>query len=299
MFNIINTRKYWFGLSITLVVLSIIAVSIFGLNYGIDFTGGSIMEVKIIDAEVRNSDIEQILVDMEIGESVIQEANDNVFLVRTGHLEEEQHREILSKLTEVVTVQEGSIEELRYDSIGPTIGKELKGKAFTSIFVVLLAIVIYIAWAFRKVSFPVASWKYGLSAIIALAHDIFVTVGLFSVLGYYFNFQVDTLFVTALLTIMGFSVHDTIVTFDRTRENLFRTQDLTFGEVVNKSINETIVRSLNTSLTTLLVLISVYLFGGASIQQFILTMMFGIVIGTYSSIFLASPLLMFWYKLKR
>ena len=299
MFNIIKKRKYWFALSTALVVLSAISVGVFGLNYGIDFTGGSIMEIQLVDAELTNAGVEQILVDLELTESVIQPTDDNILLIRTKHLNETQHEQIFAGLSEKVSEQEGSIEELRYDSIGPTIGKELKSKAVTSIFVVLLAIVVYIAWAFRKVSFPVASWKYGLSAIIALAHDVFVTVGLFSLLGYFFNFQVDTLFVTALLTIMGFSVHDTIVTFDRTRENLFNASDLTFAEVVNKSINETVVRSLNTSLTTLLVLVSVYLFGGASIQQFILTMIFGIIIGTYSSIFIASPLLMVWYKLRK
>ena len=299
MFNIVGKRKYWFSFSATLIVLSIIAVAVLGLNYGIDFTGGSIMELKLNNSSLDNSTVDQILTDLEIGESVVQPGGDNTLLIRTSHLVENQHSEILNKLSERVLEQEGSIEELRYDSIGPTIGQELKGKAMTSIFVVLLFIVAYIAWAFRKVSFPVASWKYGLAAIVALAHDIFITVGLFSVLGYFFNFQVDTLFVTALLTIMGFSVHDTIVTFDRTRENLSISHNLTFGEIVNKSINETIVRSLNTSFTTLLVLASVYFFGGVSIQQFILTMMFGIVIGTYSSIFIASPLLMEWYKLKR
>jgi len=299
MFNIINTRKYWFSLSGLLVVLSVISLIVFGLNYGIDFTGGSIMELKLTNVNLENAVVEQVITDLGIEESVVQPAGDNTLLVRTSHLTEDQHGQILSSLADKVTEQEGSIEELRYDSIGPTIGQELKGKAMTSIFVVLLAIVAYIAFAFKKVSFPVASWKYGLAAIIALAHDVFITVGLFSVLGHYFNYQVDTLFVTALLTIMGFSVHDTIVTFDRTRENLFHSHDITFGEVVNKSINETIVRSLNTSLTTLLVLVSVYLFGGASIQQFILTMIFGIIIGTYSSIFIASPLLMVWYKMKK
>ncbi len=299
MFNIIGKRKYWFSFSIALAVLSIVAVSVWGLNYGIDFTGGSIMEVKINDATIINSDVDQILSDLEIAESVVQPADNNTLLIRTNHLDETQHQNILDALNAKVSEQEGSIEELRYDSIGPTIGQELKGKALTSIFVVMLAIVIYIAWAFKKVSFPVASWKYGLSAIIALAHDVFITVGLFSVLGHFLGYQVDTLFVTALLTIMGFSVHDTIVTFDRTRENLFTSHDITFAEVVNKSINETIVRSLNTSLTTLLVLLSVYMFGGASIQQFILTMIFGIIIGTYSSIFIASPLLLVWYKMKK
>lgn len=190
-------------------------------------------------------------------------------------------------------------EELRFDSIGPTIGKELQNKAILAIIIVSLAIIIYIAYAFRKVSYPVESWKYGVSAVLALIHDILIVTGLFSVLGHYFNYQVDSLFVTALLTILGFSVHDTIVTFDRTRENLRHQQDKTFENIVNLSVNQTIIRSINTSLTTFFVLFSVYLFGGVTIKHFILALMFGIIIGTYSSIFIASPLLLMFYKLKK
>ncbi|HLD27489.1 MAG TPA: protein translocase subunit SecF, partial [Patescibacteria group bacterium] len=189
--------------------------------------------------------------------------------------------------------------ELRFDSIGPTIGNELKRKSFYAIIVVLLAIILYIAYAFRKVSKPVESYKYGAAAIIALIHDLLIIIGVFAVLGHFLNVQIDSYFVTALLTILGFSVHDTIVTFDRTRENLKRHQDKTFEEVVNLSVNETIIRSLNTSLTTVFVLLAIFLFGGETIRYFVLALALGLIVGTYSSIFLASPLLMIWYRLKK
>ena len=162
----------------------------------------------------------------------------------------------------------------------------------------LVFIVLYIAYAFRKVSKPVASWKFGIAAIIALTHDILVIAGIFAALGYFLNIEVDSLFVTALLTILGFSVHDTIVTFDRTRENLFKNNNKSFSEIVNISVNQTIVRSINTSVTTLLVLLAIYFFGGESIKNFVLALVLGVIIGTYSSIFLASPLLTIWRKRK-
>jgi preprotein translocase subunit SecF len=156
--------------------------------------------------------------------------------------------------------------------------------------------VFYIAYAFRQVSKPVASWKYGVSAIIALAHDLLIITGIFAALGYFLNVEVDTLFVTALLTILGFSIHDTIVTFDRTRENIFKIQNQSFDDIVNLSVNQTIVRSINTSVTTLFVLLAIYVFGGASIKFFVLALMLGVIVGTYSSIFIASPLLTIWKR---
>ncbi|MFW0837839.1 MAG: protein translocase subunit SecF [Candidatus Komeilibacteria bacterium] len=302
MFNIIGKRKYWFGISVILVIISFIALWQWGLNWGIDFTGGSLMEVSIDDNAISNENIAQTLTTAGYNGVQVQPSTDNLVLIRLESLTEEQHQAVLQTLEENFhqVDEDGNIisqiQEERFESIGPTIGAELKSKALSAIIWVLLAIVAYIAFAFRKVSYPVASWKYGISAIIALAHDIFITIGLFSILGHYLGYQIDSLFVTALLTIMGFSVHDTIVTFDRTRENLFRHQNQTFSDIVNNSINETLVRSLNTSLTTMIVLLAVYLFGGASIQHFILALLFGIVIGTYSSIFLASPLLLVWYK---
>jgi len=294
MFKIIQKRKIWFWLSGALVVLSLAAFSIFGLNLGIDFTGGSLLELQFKQTPPDNNQITENLSEFNLKSLSIQPAGDNSLIIRTSSLNEEEHQAILASLADLTEFQ-----ELRFDSIGPIIGQELKEKAIYSIIVVLIAIILYIAYAFKKVSQPVESWKYGLSAIIALAHDIIIITGVFAVLGKFMEVQVDTYFVTALLTVLGFSVHDTIVTFDRTRENLPRHQDKTFEEVVNLSVNETIIRSINTSFTTLIVLIAIFLFGGATIKYFVLALMLGAVVGTYSSIFLASPLLMFWYKLKR
>jgi len=356
MYNIIQKRKIWFITSGVLIIISITALILWGLKLGIDFTGGSLIELNFIKERPTNEQIQESLADLELDSLNIQPTGDKGLLIRTISLNEEKHQEILEKIdqlfieetesattsaetenqgeesvtvpasavgitgegtenlnvevsgsnleglfgeAEVVKVADNNFEELRFDSIGPTIGKELKRKAFLAIIIVLIAIIAYIAYAFRKVSHPVESWKYGLSAIIALAHDILIITGVYAILGHFFNFQVDALFVTALLTILGFSVHDSIVTFDRVRENIYRHQDQTFEIVVNNSVNETLVRSLNTSITTLFVLLAIYLFGGETIKDFVLTLMMGVVIGTYSSIFVASPLLVIWYKIKK
>ncbi|MFH0873327.1 MAG: protein translocase subunit SecF, partial [Candidatus Komeilibacteria bacterium] len=186
--------------------------------------------------------------------------------------------------------------ELRFESIGPVIGQELRTKSIWSIIAVLIAIILYIAFAFRKVSRPVASWKYGVAAVIALAHDLITAVGIYALAAHFMRWEVDGLFITALLTILGFSVHDTIVTFDRTRELLHRTHDDNYEHVVNSAVNQTIIRSLNTSITALLVLTALFLFGGSSTKHFIFTLLVGIFIGTYSSIFIASPIVVLWNR---
>ena len=193
-------------------------------------------------------------------------------------------------------VENNNINEKRFDSIGPVIGNELKTSAVWAIVIALIAIVLYIGWAFRKVSRPVSSFKYGIIATIALFHDVIITLGVFSVLGYLYNIEVGIPFVAALLAILGYSVNDTIVVFDRTRENLIKSGISDFEEVVNKSVNETLIRSLNTSFTTLLILTVLFLFGGATIKYFVVALIVGISAGTYSSIFIASPLLVTWQK---
>ena len=204
--------------------------------------------------------------------------------------------------TTATSSQEENVVEIvenRFESVGPVIGGELKEKSIKAIIIVLISIVIYIGWTFRRVSHPVSSWKYGLVALIALFHDIIITMGVFSILGHFYGVEVGMPFVVALLTILGYSVNDTIVVFDRTRENLLHSGWDDFEEVVNRSINETLMRSLNTSLTTLVVLLAIYLFGGATIQYFVLALIIGIIAGTYSSIFIASPLLVSLAKLKK
>lgn len=298
MYNIIGKQKIWFGLSGAMVLISILALFVWGLRLGIDFTGGSLLEVSFSEQRPELNQVEESLAELKLESLKIQPSDNLDFLIRFEEIDEATHQQILEKLRniQIEGVEDNQLTENRFEAIGPVIGNELKGKAIESIIVVLLFIIIYIAYAFRKISKPVASWKYGLSAIIALAHDILIVAGIFSILGHFIGTEVDVLFVTALLTILGFSVHDTIVTFDRTRENLYKNHDKDFSEIVNISVNQTIVRSINTSVTTLFVLLAIYFFGGDSIKNFVLALVLGVIIGTYSSIFLASPLLTVWNK---
>jgi len=296
---IIYKRKVFFIISGILMLASILALSIWGLNLGIDFTGGSLLEVSIqSEQEITASEISQTLTDnfVEIGEIKVQPIEDG-FLIRSRDLSEIEHQKTLNILRSSEKIS--NLTEKRFESIGPVIGEELKTKAIWAIAVALFIIVIFIAWSFRKISKPVASWKYGIGAIIALVHDILIVTGIFAVLGHYLNFEIGILFVTALLTILGYSVNDSIVVYDRTRENLIYNPQDTFESTVNKSVNETVGRSINTSLTTLLVLLALYVFGGATISQFVLALMIGTLIGSYSSIFIASPLLVVWQKIKK
>ena len=298
MYNIIKKKKTWFTLSGILFFISIIVFFIWGFRLGIDFTGGSLLEVSYTEQRQEMSLITESLTELELNSIQIQSAGDNDYILRFEEIDENIHQSIINKLENINIegVENNILEEKRFEAIGPVIGNELKAKAIQSIIIVLIFIVLYIAYAFRRVSKPVASWKYGLSAIIALLHDIVVITGVFIVLGHYFNIEVDSLFVTALLTILGFSVHDTIVTFDRTRENLFKNKGEDFNKIVNISVNQTIVRSINTSFTTLMVLLAIYIFGGETIKNFVLALILGVIIGTYSSIFIASPLLTIWKR---
>lgn len=304
--NIIGSRKIWFGLSSILVIGSLLSIFIGGLKLGIDFTGGSLMEIQTTDQNttVSATYLEELISTNvpEVPELKIQSTSEEAagegvssYLIRTSPLTEDQHQQILHALEGGIS----DVSELRFESVGPTIGLELRDKAFEALIVAIIVIILYIAWSFRKVSEPVASWKYGLSAIVALIHDVVIVTGVFALISRVSDFQIDALFVTALLVTLGYSVNDTIVVFDRIRENVLRAHISSFETLVNKSVNETISRSINTSLTTLLVLLTMYFFGGASIQGFVLTLVLGIVIGTYSSIFLASPILVTWEKLRK
>lgn len=305
MIRIIQNRKTYFIFSGILVVLSIVSLLIWGLRPAIDFTGGSLMEVEFPGSRPTVAQVRESLADLKIGDVKVQPTGEKGLILRTKDIDESVHQEILDKLNsfaeseEIQPGQTNSIVENKFTSIGPVVGQELRKKTTSAVILVVILIILYIAFAFRKVAKPVASWKYGVTATLALIHDVLIVSGIFAVLGHFFGYEVDVLFVTALLTILGYSVNDTIVVFDRVRENLFRYQGFDFEDTVNRSVNETIVRSLNTSLTTLLVLFSIYLFGGASIKQFILALICGIIFGTYSSIFIASPLLVVWQKLRK
>lgn len=291
MLNIIGKRKIWYTFSAVLFAVSIAAVAIWGLNFGIDFTGGTLYEVKWADKVPTNQQIIEAINRVEHLEVLVQSAGNNGTIMRLPNISEETHQKIAKELTKI-----GTFEELSFEAVGPTVGQELKQRSLTALVIVLLAIIAYISFAFRKVSKPVPSWRYGVVAVVALFHDVIIPMGVFAVLGHFLDVKIDILFVTAALTVLGFSVHDTIVVFDRIRENLTRRPEKTFEGTVNKSVNETLARSINTSLTVLLVLFAVFFFGGATIKYFVLMLILGIVSGTYSSIFIASPLLVSWYQ---
>lgn len=299
MYKIIQKRKIFYTISIVLVGLSIIGWFLWGLKYGIDFTGGSLLDVSYAKQRPSIAQVEEVMKQSEISDAKIQPAGDKDYLIRFQNIDESKHQTIIKKLTAINIdgVSDNTFTENQFESIGPSLGKELKNKAVQAIIIVLICIVLYIAYAFRKVSKPVESWKYGVAAIIALVHDVLVVTGVFVYLGKFMGVEVDSLFVTALLTLLGFSVHDTIVTFDRIRENLFKSRTYeNFEEIINVSINQTIVRSLNTSLTTFLALLAILFFGGISTHYLALALAIGVVVGTYSSIFIASPLLLLFNK---
>lgn len=298
MYKIIQKRKIWLSISGTLVVLAIISLFVWGLKFGIDFTGGSLSEIKFSNIQPTVTEIQDTLQDNGLSSLTVQPMEDNIFVLRFQENSEEKHQALLAKLNELAAKNNGTAEELRFDSIGPSVGKELKSKSFNAIIIVLIIIIAYIAFAFRKISRPVASWKYGMAAIFALAHDVLITLGVFAILGRYQGVEINTTFIAAILTLLGYSINDTIVVFDRIRENLPKSNE-DFEGTVNTSINQTLARSINTSVTVLLVLLAILFWGGSSIHDFVLALSIGVFVGTYSSIFVASPLLVVWEKTKK
>lgn len=295
----IKQRKYFFIFSGVLLLLSAISLFLWQLKFGIEFTGGSLMEISFNDggrpaiSEIRSSLEEQNLTSL-----IVQPAGQNSYILRFQETDEKAHQDALNAVKALAEEKELLLTEERFDSIGPVIGNELKQRTLWAVFLSLLGIISYIAWAFRKVSWPISSWKYGLIAIITLFHDLIIVLGIFSLLGKFFNVEVGVPFVAALMTILGYSVNDTIVIFDRIRENLIKAHKEDFEEVVDKSVNQSLVRSINTSITTMIVLGTIFFFGGETIKDFIMALMIGIFFGTYSSIFIASPLLVVWENLR-
>ena len=299
-FNFTKYSIVYYILFGILVIGSILALLIFGLKFGIEFTGGSNMEVNFIDLALQvgkrpsNEEISKALLSFNLGEIIIQPTGDKGVVLRFKGVDETLHQQILLKLSELSKVEERS-----FEYIGPSIGQELKQKTMLSMFLALLAITLYIAFAFRKVSRPVSSWKYGITSLIALLHDILIPLGVFAVLGKLYNVEITIPIIAAFLTILGFSVHDTIVIFDRIRENILRKGMGQFQETVNWSLNQTLGRSISTVFTTLLVLLSILFFGGSTLKYFSLALIIGITSGVYSSIFIAGPLLVSWHKFDR
>jgi preprotein translocase subunit SecF len=326
---IVKHRKIFYTLSAILVAFSLYSIFAIGLNFGIDFKGGSIIEVQyskdaaatttapvvanssakpasaantkvvgnIIPASTASTTVAAItgfpdlptlnakLAELNIGETVTRQSGDTGYIIRTKALTEDERKTLTAAIG-------GNVKQ--FDTVGPVLGQELQGKAIWSLIYILLAIVIFITFAFRKVSKPVSSWKYGIVAIIALAHDVIIPTGIFAFIGRSGGYEIDALFVTAILVILGFSVHDTIVVFDRTRENLRIDGDSgkkSFDTIVGESINQTFTRSINTSMTTVLALLALFILGPEATRNFALALIIGIITGTYSSIFIGSPLL--------
>jgi preprotein translocase subunit SecF len=292
--QIIKNRKYYYIVSGTLFLISVLSLIAWGIKPGLDFTGGSLLELNFSNIRPQVAEVQQAVAALNLGEVIVQPAGDKDIILKFKNVTEDEHQKIFNTIVSTFSPNGNAIRENRFESIGPVIGQELLNKAWWMLLIASLAIIAYIGFAFRKVSKPLTSWKYGVAAILALIHDLVIVTGLFAVLGHFAGVEVDGLFITALLTVMGFSVHDTIVVFDRTRENLSKFYTGKFDEVVNDSVNQTLVRSINTSLTVLLVLLCLYILGGDSTKNFTLALLFGIFIGTYSSIFVASPIIVDW-----
>jgi preprotein translocase subunit SecF len=291
MIDVVGKKKWYFVFSSMLLIPGIIALAVWGLNLGVDFTGGTLLELSF-KKEIDKSKLEIAIEKQKINVASIAPTESKTYLVRTKPLTDTQRKSVLS-----ATEKEfGEVKQISLETIGPTIGAELLRKAAIALAVAAVAIVLYIAWAFRSVPKPASSWRFGASAIIALLHDTAIVVGFFAILGHFLAVEIDAFFVTALLTIIGFSVHDTIVVFDRVRENLRNNVGENFASTVNHSIMQTLARSLITSITVVFVLLAVLLFGGANLRWFTVALLVGIIAGTYFSIFTASPLLVVWQE---
>jgi SecD/SecF fusion protein len=324
-FTFIKYSKIWLGISGTLVVVSIVSMFAFGLNLGIDFTGGTLLEFQFNEtmnkeelattlneigkeleatpaestATPEASDVNEIALSSTVDSSSVDlehiqilNSGENGFIVKTKYMSSEAHTEILKLMKEKLP----EFTEPRFTTIGPTIGATLLSKAMTAIIFTLIMIIIYIGIAFRKITKELSSWKFGATAIAALAHDVIIVTGLFVILSQFFNVEIDALFITAMLTVFGYSVNDTIVVYDRLRENMLASKGEDIETITDKAMNQTMARSINTSLSTVITLIAVLILGSNAIFFFILALTAGTIIGTYSSIFTASPLLVAWEK---
>jgi preprotein translocase subunit SecF len=284
----------WFGISGLVILPGIASLILFGLNLGIDFTGGTLLEERI-SGNPPATEVSTVVTNSGTQVDSVTTTSSGTFLIRTKELNPDQANLVKTNLEKKF----GHVDQLSYETVGPTVGSELLQKAVLALIAASIFIVAYIAWSFRSVPKPANSFRFGLSAIAALLHDVLVVVGVFSILGHFLHVEINSLFITALLTVIGFSVHDTIVVFDRIRENLRRYPDLGFTQVANDSLLQTLVRSLSTSLTVVLTLLAVLLLVGPisdKIYWFVTALLVGIISGTYSSIFNATPLLVLWQE---
>ena len=295
---VVKHRKIFYTISGVFFVASLISLAVWGLNLGVDFKGGTLLEFSYPSGRPSLESVNRALEPLQIGSLSVRPAGENSYILRSNPLDEATHQAVLESLV----IDGKVVEEVQFSSIGPVLGRESAFKSLWAIFFVLVAIILFITYAFRKVSAPVSSWKYGSMAIIGLIHDIIIPIGVFSVLGNFKGTEIDALFVTAVLVVLGYSIHDKIVVFDRVRENLkldYGSKGSDFETIVGNSIKQTLVRSINTSVSTLLALFALYFLGPTATQPFSLVLIIGIIAGTYSSIFIASPLLVTVEKWQR
>ncbi len=300
--NIVRATKVWLGISSVMVVVSLVVSFTFRYNLGIDFAGGTALEVEtgsattyqLPEGQNLNQYFTATYKEATGQEVIIQSAGSSErFILRSKAITNDQKNAWITEAKKGVP----SLAELQFTSVSPTVGADVVRKAILAVIVAMLAILLYLAYAFRKVPKPTNSWRFGVTAVAALlAHDVIILLGIYSLLSHFFGAEIDSMFITALLTLLGFSVHDTIVTYDRLRENLIKRGAADFEQTVNDSIVETITRSINTTFTLVLVLLAMTLMGGRTTFFFTLSLLIGVVLGTYSSIFVASPLLLMWQK---
>lgn len=293
--DIVGKRKIWFIISILIILPGVLALILWGLKPGIDFTGGQEMEVS---GSLNQTEVTNIVGSTGVKDITVTTSGSDRLLIRYSDVGVGESQAVHQKIVDLLATK--NISETSFSSVGPSVSKDITRNAGIAVALASIAIILYIAFAFRNTPPPVSPWSFGVAAIIAVLHDALLVLGVFAILGHYLGVQIDALFVTAVLTVIGFSVHDTIVVFDRIRENL-RRYNKPFEEIVNDSILETFARSINTSVTVILVLLAFFLFGGQSIKYFILALLIGILSGTYSSIFNASPLLVVYnnWKIKK
>ncbi len=288
MISIVPKRRLWYLLSAVLVGASVLAIMVWRFSFGIDFTGGSLTELAFTGQRPTTVEIQRRVEELGASRVKVQTAGASNVIIRTAPLTQEARGAISRAF-------EHDARELRSESIGPSIGRELARKTATAVVLSLVLIVLYVAWMFRKAGREISTWAYGTVALIAMAHDVLIPMGVFAVLGAFRNVEVDAPFIAAVLTILGYSINDTIIVLDRVRENTHVLRGKPFAEMVEASIHQSLARSVNTTLTTILALVAVILFGGTSIRSFALALAIGIGVGAYSSIFIAAPLLVTWH----
>ncbi|HEX7557264.1 MAG TPA: protein translocase subunit SecF [Leptolinea sp.] len=289
--DIIKHRYLYFLISLIVIIPGIIALAIWGLPWAIDFTGGSMLEVKFEAGKApQPAAIIKVYQDLKIADPQVQTSDQDVVIIRSKFISEEVKDQVVAELGKRFN---SKIDISRFDTVGPSVGSEVTSRAGMTIGFAAIGILAYITWAFRKIP---QSYRYGTAAIIAMIHDILVVVGIEALFGHFLGWEVDSLFLTALLTVIGFSVHDTVVVFDRIRENSQVHRNLTYERIVNHSLVQTLGRSLKTQFTVMLTLLALVLFGGVTIFHFSIILLVGIFSGTYSSIFNAAPILVVWEK---